>query len=215
MLESKVEGILYINNFRGMEQFLFKTKEFLEAVYTRFGFTETRPMTQFVGGTCKGNLIGVEIGTFKGENAKNILGRLKIKTLYLVDPYIKYSEYHDFEYRDIDDNLFSEAKRMVRKYKNNVEFIRKFSSDAISDIPDNLDFVYIDGNHDYKFVKKDIELYYPKVKPGGVIGGHNFDIVFNDVCKAVIEFAEKNNLEMQGFEDDWWVVKPSLRKNNA
>ena len=47
------------------------------------------------------------------------------------------------------------------------------SEDAVDDIPEKLDFVYIDGNHAYEYVKKDIGLYYPKLKKGGVIGGHD------------------------------------------
>jgi hypothetical protein len=85
------------------------------------------------------------------------------------------------------------------------------SVDAAEDIPDNLDFVYIDGNHKYEFVKQDIEAYYPKIKIGGVIGGHDID---NGTCpnhsgltKAVLEFVIKHNLELQIGGNDWWAFK--------
>ena len=197
------------NKVEGVEKILSKTGEFLGFLYELFGYTYTRPMTSYLKYVYKkSNLVGVEIGTFKGENAKNILERLDMRMLYLVDPYIKYSKYHDFKSTEFDGGIFSEAKRMTSKYESNIKFIKKFSGDASNNIPDNLDFVYVDGNHDYDFVKRDIELYYPKVMSGGIFGGHNFGVVFNDVCKAVLEFTEKNNLRIYGSSNDWWVIKP-------
>ncbi len=38
----------------------------------------------------------------------------------------------------------------------------------------SLDFVFIDANHNYEFVKKDIEAWLPKIKKGGYIGGHDY-----------------------------------------
>jgi hypothetical protein len=38
----------------------------------------------------------------------------------------------------------------------------------------SLDFIYIDANHSYDFVKEDLELWYPKVKPGGWVMGHDY-----------------------------------------
>jgi hypothetical protein len=49
--------------------------------------------------------------------------------------------------------------------------IRKPSFEAVDDIPNNIDFLYIDGNHKYKYVFKELQLYYDKVKPGGIIIG--------------------------------------------
>jgi hypothetical protein len=74
--------------------------------------------------------------------------------------------------------------------------------------------VYIDGNHDYLFVKKDIELYYPLVKVGGVMGGHDYSplsISHLGVIRAVSEFADKHNFKM-GIDffvafSDWWIIR--------
>ena len=71
--------------------------------------------------------------------------------------------------------------------------------------------MYLDGNHEYEFVKRDIELYYPKVKQGGVLGGDNFDPIFPSVARAVLEFTEKHNLKIYGGRSklsyEWWVIK--------
>ena len=54
----------------------------------------------------------------------------------------------------------------------NVTICKGFSAEVLASFPDNyFDWVYIDGNHLYEFVKKDVELSFQKVKPGGVIAG--------------------------------------------
>lgn len=55
----------------------------------------------------------------------------------------------------------------------------------------SLDFVFIDANHNYEFVKKDIEAWYPKVKKEGYIGGHDYR---TGVKLAVDEFFKDNKV---------------------
>ena len=88
-------------------------------------------------------------------------------------------------------------------------FVRGYSNEVHDLIPDDLDFVYIDGNHDYEYVKKDIEVYYQKIRFGGVIGGHDFCAEHLGVSQAVWEFVNKHNLNLfANSKKDWWVVKP-------
>ena len=51
--------------------------------------------------------------------------------------------------------------------------VLKTSQDAISEIPDSLDLLFIDGAHEYEGVKSDLDLYRSKVKKGGVIAFHD------------------------------------------
>lgn len=162
-----------------------------------------RPMIAFLNKSHNKNLVGVEIGVLYGENAETILKSLSIQKLYLVDPYLPYAR------SDCEQNILLDitiAQKRLSQYRNKI-FVQKKSSEAVNDIPDDLDFVYIDGNHTYEHVKEDIELYYPKIKEGGVLGGHDFSSSFLGVCKAVMEFANKNNLKLQGGMFDWWIVK--------
>ena len=166
-----------------------------------------RPMIDFVNENFERRpLVGVEIGVAGGVNANNILETLRIKKLYLVDPYLPYLQ--DGSLRTSYRDAFPIAKERLSKFGDKIQFILRKSSEAIDDVPDNLDFVYIDGNHTYEFVKSDIELYYPKLRKGGVIGGHDFSAMFLGVCRAVLEFAEKNNVAVYGKLVDWWIVKP-------
>lgn len=178
----------------------------IKAVYKQiFPFRNYRPMTKFLRDEyCKMNddLVGCEIGVAYGVNSRSMFNILPIKKLYLVDPYGSYKDdtVHDFSKGEVV------AKKRLKRFSDKTVFIRKTSEDAVDDVPDDLDFVYIDGNHDYEYVKKDIELYYPKVKKGGVIGGHDF-CAYYSVPHAVIEFVNKHNIELQGGDIDWWIVK--------
>ncbi len=142
-----------------------------------------------------------------------------MKQLYLIDPYLEYDDFKgtnkgwDTKTQRDFDFFYEKARRRLSVYDFNssVTFIRQKSCDAAAKIPDDLDFVYIDGNHNYDYVKRDLELYYPKLNAGGVVGGDNFESIFPGVAKAVIEFTEKHGLKIYGARSDqsyeWWVVK--------
>ena len=176
------------------------------------GVEEPRPMIKYVGQRSNNsNLIGVEIGTWEGRTAYSIMSHLPMKQLFCIDPYLKYDSYGEVWNQDRSQDDFNHkmelAKHRLKKFNDKIVFIRKLSSEAVDEIPDNLDFVYTDGNHSYKYVKKDIELYYPKVKLGGVIGGHNYEAKFYEVSQAVLEFVDKHNLKLFGMRKDWWIHK--------
>ena len=176
-------------------------------------------------GTSQDGLVGIEIGVYKGENSKNIIKNLLIKRLYLIDPYEKYKEY-DYPVESIKTyNQYREVESLAHstlfEYKDRVVWIKKKSDDAVEDIPEDLDFVYIDGNHSYDYIKRDIVNYYPKLRKGGVLAGHDWWI--EDVRSAVTEFAGNNGLKVNHYKlketeewneksigkdrFDWWLVK--------
>lgn len=176
--------------------FIFRDKlyAFMKKISPIFWYT--RPTTKFMINYFKNKkLVGVEIGVEYGLNAKTILKLLLIEQLYLVDPYFDKNE------------RYNEVIKYLEKYNDKVTFIRKTSEKAADEIPDKLDFVYIDGSHCYEEVKKDIKLYYKKVKNGGLIGGHDFWANEIGVCKAILEFTKDNNLDINGKLTDWWIVK--------
>lgn len=162
------------------------------------------------------NGIFVEIGTHLGDFADFILENSSNSTLYCIDPYISYDEYDDAINTFTGDNLYYRAYNKLKdKYGERVIFIRKFSKDALNDIPNEIDFLYVDGNHRYKYVLEDLELFYPKVKKNGCIIGddavdtddlkrnENGDVLVTwapgsyghyGVIKAFDEFCKNNKL---------------------
>ncbi len=151
-----------------------------------------RPMIQYLKDNYNYPLVGVEIGVLKGDNAKLILKELDIDVLHLIDPTLSedlpHSFFQKYYYKIVDHPVKS-------KY-------------AVNSIPNELDFVYIDGDHSYEAVSKDITLYYPKVRKGGVIGGHDIKnlAVYNAVMDSIPEFTMCPS-ELNIKVNDWWVVK--------
>jgi hypothetical protein len=98
----------------------------------------------------------------------------------------------------------------VKKYEDKVIFIRKLSTEAIDEIPYDIDFLYIDAVHEKEWVTKELEFYYPKMRKGhvnpGIIGGHDFYGSFIGVAQAVVEFTNKKGLELQGKDADWYFI---------
>jgi hypothetical protein len=156
--------------------------------------------------------VGVEIGVWHGEGAKVILSNPLVKHVYLVDPYAKATE---FEGCSLPPTGYKE-----NKYKNAIEnavintmemserawFIFARSIEASKTITEPLDFVYIDANHNYEYVKEDLEAWYPKLKKGGILSGHDYPT--ESVRRAVDEFCEKNKLKLVSTTPDWYCYKP-------
>jgi predicted O-methyltransferase YrrM len=124
--------------------------------------------------------LGAEIGVERGLNALNILKHYK-GLLYCID-----------EWSNI------ESYKTALKNLNCNRCIRLKSADAVDLFSDGcLDFIYIDADHTYNAVKQDLELWYPKVRQGGIISGHDY-IEFQDygVIQAVDELIEHHKKQL-------------------
>lgn len=118
--------------------------------------------------------IGVEVGVASGEYSKILCDANPQMTLYGVDPFIPLRDYRDYTKRDTFRRLQSEAEEKLLGLRN-YTFIRETSMEAVKDFKDkSLDFVYIDGNHNFQNVTNDIVEWSRKIRPGGIISGHDF-----------------------------------------
>ena len=146
----------------------------------------------------------VEIGSFVGEST--ILFAQSFKKVIAVDPFLA-----DYDPADPTSYLF-EFKNVYETYldrtspHSNIQTLT-MTSDAASDIlnEETFDFIYLDGLHTYDGVKTDITNYLPKVKKGGVIGGHDYT---NQIPHLVGVYDAVN--EMFGtpdkvFKDNSWI----------
>ena len=166
-----------------------------------------RPSTMYMKELNRKDLAVVEIGVDRGYNAKSILTNLDVKHFYAVDPYLEPWETNLSLARTGSEEAYEQAVKETRRWTDKITFIKKTSQEASKSIPDGLDFVYIDGLHTYEMVKLELELYYPKLKDGGVIGGHDLYGDFIGVARAVTEFAYMRQKEIMGKDVDWWMVK--------
>lgn len=160
------------------------------------------------------NLVGAEIGVAGGEHALSLLETLSIKKLYLIDPYDIYETYTEGKQHYGADgsglNKFkASAEKLLSKFSDRIVWVREMSSDAAYSITEELDFVYVDGNHAEDFVRQDINNFFPKLSSRGVIGGHDFYNGFqrehDGVVNAVLSSPLLRGYQMRVEVPDWWV----------
>jgi hypothetical protein len=120
----------------------------------------------------------IEVGVQKGLFAKKMLDNWPSCTEYkLVDLWGQEEGYQEpgNHSKDFHSMALGQTKRRVKPYNDKVEFFVMRSTDASKHLEDqHFDFVYLDARHDYCAVAEDIAHYWPKVRPGGILAGHDF-----------------------------------------
>lgn len=153
--------------------------------------------------------VGIKIGVRFGNNLANLAKNEKFKEgmLYGLDSWREYPnkpEINDEGYSQKQlDNQYASC---VKRFQNLpfVEIIRSLSIEGSNNFSDDyFDFIYIDASHDYDSVKEDLNIWWPKLKNGGVFSGHDY---FPDrrvwrgkevgVYKAVNEFVKEKETKV-------------------
>ena len=138
------------------------------------------------------NVVGLEIGVCKGENIVHFLEHTnKIDKIHCIDPYLPYMDWVGPVTQE-DMNLYLDiTMKNFEPHKDKIVFYKETSDTCVHKFQDEqFDYIFIDGDHSYEGVKKDLNNYYSKVKKGGVFSGH--DINLSSVQQAVKEFREQN-----------------------
>lgn len=164
----------------------------------------------------------IEIGSWLGEStscwADAVMNKYAAEVISI--DWFKGNPGTELEGISNSDDVYSIFRNNMKElgYLDIVKNIIMSSSEAAKFIPDGYaDIVYIDACHDYKSVKKDIELWTPKVRVGGIIAGHDYESYEYDerfidldvydhkhhgVIKAVNESFDNFNVE----ERIWWKI---------
>ncbi len=163
-----------------------------------------------------------EIGVFAGDLSRRLLARRNDLELVMIDswapaPKLEYADSGDFhaslEAED-QEQFFALTQRVTAFAGDRATIIRADSKTAAAAIPDkSLDLVFIDADHSYEGCRDDIQAYWDKVRPGGIISGHDYandDFKFGPmVKKAVDEFIASKSLSLElGPNFTWFTTKP-------
>ena len=123
---------------------------------------------------------GVEVGVGRGGFTATILGKWHGKRLHGVDPWSEMSE--DGKYVDIanvpqaqHEQNYQETQRRLHPFGDRCAIHRQTSRQAAAGFRDrSLDFVYLDARHYREALLEDLELWAPKIRPGGILAGHDY-----------------------------------------
>jgi predicted O-methyltransferase YrrM len=156
------------------------------------GFFDFQDLYGDIADWSKGGEVLVEVGSFLGRSACWLGERLqslgKKSTLICVDEWPVFYEWASCSANRVE-GAFEIFVANVRQsgLQDMIVPIRGKSLWAASFIRNDLDFVFIDANHEYESVKADIAAWLPKVKRGGMLAGHDYDDNFPGVKQAVNE----------------------------
>lgn len=113
-----------------------------------------------------GYTYGAEIGVARGDHSELLLKTIPGLTLHCIDAWEQDSKW--------PNNWYEEARERLRHYEGSV-IHRLYSTEAAEDFEDgSLDFCYIDADHYFKSIADDLCAWFPKVRPGGILFGHDF-----------------------------------------
>jgi len=165
-------------------------------------------------------LVGAEIGVRDGAHAIQMMGAHKMKMMYLVDPFLPYDDVGVRMYTKKDqEGEYQKLLKIIRdhkEYRKKIKFLKETSEEARIILKHvKFDFIYIDADHHYKNVKDDLR-WWDLVKPGGVMGGHDYTEAHGckGVIQAVDEFVKEKRLKSKLFTKgsrgtvEWAIIKP-------
>jgi len=178
------------------------------AIWTRFrvkpgdslpyvGYARSTRVTLAEFFAAQGFTHGAEIGVAYGEYSEILCQTIPGLRLLAVDPWMRYSRSGR---QAQSDEMWTAAHQRLVPY--DVTFLRKRSVEAAADVPDaSLDFVYIDGLHDFDPVMLDLIHWCRKVRPGGMVAGHDFYNFYNGgVVDAVYAYTRSHHI------DHWYIT---------
>lgn len=157
----------------------------------------------------------IEIGVRDGQTLRYLAEKMRDKfplvrfRAYGIDPYLPYKDGANFVTQAEQEDCFKAVLAIYAKHPN-VAIYRGTSTEFIHHQWEVLgskikaDIVFIDGDHSYEAVKKDIATWYPRTNR--ILAGHDYDM--GHVTQAVTEFAKEHNLQVFHAHypaDVWWV----------
>lgn len=164
----------------------------------------------------------VEVGVQAGGYSQHILRHWKGEHLISVDPwapaepdYVDTANVAEWKH----DELYEMARENLAPYGSRSSMWRTTSVEAAPRVPErSLDFVYLDARHDYDSVREDLDAWWDRVRPGGIIAGHDYvdgDLpqgIFG-VRSAVDAFFARAGVPvfctyLDGPWESWFVIRP-------
>jgi hypothetical protein len=155
----------------------------------------------------RGFTSGAEVGVQRGVHARKMLEQWPgCQSFALIDLWAHQPDKNYLDKANVQQNaqdqIYNEAKQRLQKFRHKTRFYRMASTEAAKMIGNHsLDFIYIDARHDYCGVTEDIEAYWPKLRPGGLMAGHDF--MFNSQVRALQP------------DQDWSICQDGTRNERA
>lgn len=112
----------------------------------------------------------IEIGSFAGVSTECFAKHCA--RIYCIDTWAPNYEYHDHTIQHAE----TQFDQLTKEYNNIIKIKAKSAQATYLFTTSKVDLIYIDADHSYESVKQDIQNWIPKLKPGGILSGHDYHI---------------------------------------
>lgn len=167
--------------------------------------------------------IGAEVGVYRGETSAKLLREFENLRLIMVDRWSPPLGDDDKPWLDSGDSC---AKQAMEHHSANYSaaweatdfcdhrrrFLTMKSDEAARFVNPGIDFAFLDDDHSYDGVTLSLRSWYPLIRPGGILAGHDYGHPRNarglfGVDRAVSELLVETGCELQTKGSVWWIVK--------
>lgn len=155
---------------------------------------------------------GVELGVHSGVFSKHFLSNWPgCKRFILVDLWQQQTNYNDNANvaNSEQEQRYQMTLQSVSAWKEKVVVCRNYTTECAKRFPDaSVDFVYVDARHDRKGVISDLESWWPKLKTGGIMAGHDYVTTQEAGQDWDTNFdgtKDETHRSIKGAVDDWFM----------
>lgn len=163
---------------------------------------------------------GAEVGVWRGDFSARLLRSTRVRSLILIDlwrfqpalPGAWYAGRQAQSQADMDAIAASVAKRFEPEIAaTRVTIMRMDSQAAARSLPDgSLDWVYIDGNHEFSSVRDDLDAFLVKARPGGLFAGDDYGNPGwwkDGVTRAVMDFIRRTDTVVEEIHNGQFILR--------
>ena len=185
--------------------------------------TGARPGREWLFGVLPPGGVAAEVGVWKGDFSARLLARTRPARLHLIDPWrfeggdaryeqARYGGLAATGQEEMDSIHAGVLRRFDADIRRGVVEVHRTTSEAAAArfTAATFDWVYLDGNHLYEYVRRDLELYLPLIRPGGVLAGDDYGAAgwWDDgVTRAVDEAAAIGVCRLEAVRASQFVLR--------
>ncbi|CAE7230838.1 unnamed protein product [Symbiodinium pilosum] len=162
----------------------------------------------FVGDDQELNM--AEIGVWYGDVSAYLLSEFPNLRMLLVDPYhLRVEGAAEDQPQGLPVEALDIGTQRTQPFRNRATHLLQHSVEAASWVSrSSMDLVYVDGDHSYEGAASDLAAWWPILRVGGAMVGHDYTITWPGVVRAVNEFADAHGLDVNFSTELWWFLKP-------
>eukprot|EP00929_Paragymnodinium_shiwhaense_P079773 TRINITY_DN41586_c0_g1_i1.p1 TRINITY_DN41586_c0_g1~~TRINITY_DN41586_c0_g1_i1.p1 ORF type:complete len:402 (+),score=105.09 TRINITY_DN41586_c0_g1_i1:118-1323(+) len=164
-----------------------------------------------MGAPGDGRLRMAEVGVWKADLSEVLLERFPTLEMLLVDPYHLRNAGEGGDQGYSSEAMDTATERTQRFRARATHVVQRSVTAAEWIEPESLDLVFVDGDHSYEGAKGDIEAWWPALRAGGIMAGHDYTLTWPGVIEAVNAVAVEQGARVGFTPEIFFMEKPPVR----